>query len=155
MPRGSWHSTVLKTIKYSLSKKKKLRYRVQFVVLIIYNGQKTVKIRGQLSMWVLRNVFIKRNTENANLSEQNLPTLNSNVFKKPSFNILKQTAPGFATFPTIYLPTIWCDIVWSKQFDVLIDVFWQARFWKRRFSFIFNQLINFPLPLKFYIFRSI
>ena len=47
---------------------------------------------------------------------QKVPTLTLNV--NNFFNIEAITPPNLATFPKIYLATIWHDISWSKKFDI-------------------------------------
>lgn len=57
--------------------------------------------------------------------------------------ILKQTPPNLATFPEIYLATIWCGISRSKQFDVSMVTYFDSHvFWNFDFLAIFSQ--NFP-----------
>ena len=70
-----------------------------------------------------------------------------------TFLLLKQTLPNLATFPKIYLATIWFDRSWSKQFDVsTATVFWQACFSK--FYFLAFLIRIFPFFSNFRIFVS-
>ena len=40
----------------------------------------------------------------------------------PRNKSLYETPPNLATFPKIYLATIWYDISWSKQFEVSMAI---------------------------------
>ena len=72
---------------------------------------------------------------------------------KNFFLLLKQMPPNLATFPKIYLATIWYDISWSKQFHVsMATIFWQACFSKFWFPWILIRIFLFSL--QFSHFRS-